>query len=322
MLKRLTFLLLYLSLSAPFVWAQQLTGHLQKSEYFGMLNAATVNPDFMTDKYHKSVGLSTQHQWLLGLGNVSPTTQVLRGEWIMPDNRLIVGGYALHDRVGITTEIGGYFRAAYIVDIFGDDDVEKSGLSIGGNLGGVSWRIQPERLDPSVWDDPDLNNVRPSGYLDVGAGAFLYKQFRCADCDKTNHYLYAGISMPRTIDARGSSRIPERLPHLYGIVGYYRPSGNGFAEVSAWFRRVRHVPPQAVINVRWRIQQFATLGCGVTTDFKNKDQLLFTPEFAINIPTEWGNHYHNFRIGWSYMYGPFSSYFRGTHEVNLAWSFD
>jgi type IX secretion system PorP/SprF family membrane protein len=319
MLKKLTLLTIYLYLFVLTASGQQLTAYLQKSEFFGIINPATVNPDFMTDKYHNSVGLSTQHQWIR-LGNISPTTQILRGEMMgaLADN-LILGAYIVNDRIGITNETGGYLRGAYIIDLFGD--ISEGGLSLGGNIGAVNWSIHPSRLDPSSVNDPYLPNIRSSGYLDLGLGAFFYKQLGRYSDDKSQ-YFYAGLSMPRTFDMRQNTHGAERFSHLYGLVGYYAPTGNGFLEASAWVRKVKNVPLQTSFNLRWRIQEYITLGGSVLTDFNPNNQVLFCPEFAINLPKEGNRHSHNFRIGYGYMVGTFTSYFGGTHELNLTWSFD
>ena len=116
----------------PFVQSQQLPLVAQHPEYHGLINPASVNHNLMTDDQNISIGLSTRRQWIQ-LGDLSPFTNVLRGEFIDRNNRLVIGGYINHDKAGITNNFGVYGRIAYLIPT--DGDINESGISIGANIG-------------------------------------------------------------------------------------------------------------------------------------------------------------------------------------------
>jgi type IX secretion system PorP/SprF family membrane protein len=294
--------------------AQQLPLFAQHPEFHGTINPASLNSDFMTGGHTLSAGLSMRRQWQ-NLGKASPTTQILRGEHINYDNNFLIGGYLMNDRAGITQNMGAYVRAAYVLPL--GDDLTDGGFSGGLNIGLAQWALRTDRLDVTTQDDPDLPQNPTSLYPDIGIGLFAYKNLGNND----GQYLYGGFSMPRTFELRRETFGVERLPHFYGLVGYYQPINNGYLELSSWVRAVQRVPMQATINFRMFLFKTLLLGAGVVTDFQTKP--FFMPEIAFNIPM--GDDLHNraLKIGYSFvMGGSFRNYFGSSHEINLAFVMD
>lgn len=290
--------------------AQQLSLYAQHPEFHGTINPASLNIDYLTDGRNISFGTSFRQQWVK-LGNLSPSTQVLRGEYIAPDDQppFIFGGYITRDKVGITNNLGFYGRAAYVLKTAGES-LEDGGISIGLNLGVGNWRLHTERLSLNDPTDPDVLNKPTSWYPDLGFGAYWY-----INLGAKSHYLYVGLSSPRTFEFRGSDVDAKRIPHYYGLLGYYVPlptSDNGFIEVSTWSRYVENVPLQSSFHFKVQPQDNFWLGIGTVTDFKSKPMMLF--EAGVNLPSE----YNTMKIGYSYTWGTFLSHFGATHELTLA----
>lgn len=263
--------------------SQQLPLYAQHAEFHGLINPASLNIDYLTDGRNISIGTSFRQQWVQ-LGNLSPSTQILRGEYISPDDQspFVFGGYIIHDKVGITNNLGFYGRAAYIIKTAGSS-LEDGGISIGLNLGIASWRLHTEQVSLNQPDDPNVVSKPASWYPDLGFGAYWY-----INLGAKSHYLYVGLSSPRTFEFRGSDANAKRIPHYYGLLGYYVPlptSDNSFIEVSTWSRYVENVPMQSSFHFKVQPEDHFWLGIGTVTDFKTKPLLLF--EAGVNLPSEY-----------------------------------
>ena len=129
---------LFLGLRWATLSAQLLPLYSQHSEFHGLINPASLNVDFLTNGQNLSIGISS-HQWW-NIGSATPTTQVLRGEYIDYKNHCLYGSYFIRDRAGITEHIGGYARAAYIQPLGGS--VSEGGLVAGLSLGMAQGRLR------------------------------------------------------------------------------------------------------------------------------------------------------------------------------------
>ena len=294
--------------------AQQLPLFAQHPEYHGHINPASLNIDYLVDGRNLSFGASMRQQWVQ-LGELSPSTQVLRGEYINDDYNIITGGYLMRDKVGITYNAMAQGRFAYVLKT--GSSLEEGGISLGLNLGLANWFLKTDRLSLNQIDDPDLLQRPSSWYPDLGIGVFWYQQIGGA----SSHYFYMGLSAPRTFDFRSDQQGAKRLPHYYGLLGYYHPLGfseNGFFEASMWSRYVANLPIQTSFHLKIQpIPQFM-LGIGAVADFKSRP--LMVVEAGINIPSYAKNSI--IRLGYSYTYGSFISHFGATHEINLAFTLD
>ena len=301
-----------LSIFPYFAQAQQLPLVAQHSEYHGLINAASVNSNLLADGHNLSVGASWRQQWVQ-LGELSPSTKVIRAEYITDaeyQNPLVIGGYLVHDKVGITTNFGFYGRIAYIIKT--GDELKDGGISLGVNIGIGNWQIRTDRLTLSQPDDPDLAFKPSSWYPDVGFGAYYFQTLR------NGHYFYVGASVPRTFEFRSDDFAARRFPHYYGLFGYSipLPLENTFMEISTWSRYVENVPLQTSFHAKIQPQEAFWFGMGVIADFKTQPLLMVETGFNLR------GDFHLVKIGYSYTWGNFLSHFGATHEVNLALTMD
>ena len=82
--------------------AQQLPLFTQYREYHSIINPAMVSSDFMLNTCSVALGASARMQWV-GLKKNAPSTQVLRGEWVLDKESsmtLVTGGHIIQDRAG------------------------------------------------------------------------------------------------------------------------------------------------------------------------------------------------------------------------------
>ncbi len=297
------------------MYAQQLPLVAQHPEFHGLINPASINIDYLLDARTVTFGASWRQQWVQ-LGELSPVTQVLRGETVLnpnDNNSWVVGGYVIRDKVGITNNLGVYGRAAYVVKTNGQN-MEDGGISVGLNVGVANWQLRTDRLSLTHPDDPNLVNRPSSWYPDLGFGAYWY-----VNLGAPSHYLYLGLSSPRTFEFRSNDLGARRLPHYYGLLGYYVPlpsSDNGYVEISTWSRYVENVRLQTSFHCKVQPMDYFWVGAGVVTDFKPQPLLLV--EAGLNIPTE----FRTFKLGYSYTWGNFLSHFGATHEFNVAFALD
>ncbi len=316
-MKKTICLFLYFITQSATTQAQQLPLVAQHPEYHGLLNPASLNIDYLTDERNISFDVSARKQWM-DLEEVAPSTQVVRGECINnTDNNVygtVAGIYAVHDRVGITTNTGVYGRFGFVFKTGGD--LTEGGISIGLSFGLVNWQWQKDRLSLSHLDDPKFGN-RPSSslYPDVGLGAYWYQKIR----NTNSHYIYMGLSMPRTFNLRDAFAGPKRESHYYALLGYYRPlsfSENGFFEASIWSRYVESAPLQTSFHLKVQPIPYLMLGYGVVIDASMRPLSVF--EAGVNVP--WNNM--GLKVGYSYTGGGVLSPLGMTHEVNVAFVLD
>jgi type IX secretion system PorP/SprF family membrane protein len=294
----LSYLLFLISLSVAD--AQQLPLYAQHPEYHGLINAASVNSDFLTSERTTSIGISHRKQWSK-LAN-APSTQVVRWENIHSEEHFLIGGYLQQDRVGITENASINGRFAYIIKT--SDDIADGGISIGLNIGLAYWQLKTSLLTLAQIDDPNLPPNPSLWYPDIGLGVYWYKNL-----GNPSHYVYAGFSMPRTFDFQADKFIAKRYPHYYGLLGYYAPFFNdGFWEVSTWTRYVENIPLQSSFNGRIKMNEYFSLGAGIITDYKDKP--FFMAEFGLTKD--------RLKIGIAYSWSSTSQYFGTAYEVNVA----
>ena len=290
--------------------AQQLPLAAQHPEYHGLINPASINHNLMTDDQNVSIGVSVRQQWVQ-LGDLSPFTNVLRGEFIDRENRLVIGGYISHDKVGITNNFGVYGRIAYLIPT--DGDINESGISIGANIGLGHWRLRTEKLSLSQPDDSKLLDRPSSWYPDLGFGAYFYQTL------PNKHYFYVGASVPRTFEFRADDRVAKRYPHYYGLAGYFMPLpwDKTFMEASTWVRYVQNIPMDYSFHLKIQPQDWFWFGAGAITDFNSPSTIV--AEMGLNI--RYGDN-DAVKIGYAKTFNIFANHFGATHEFNLAWVLD
>ena len=297
--------------------AQQIPLFTQYREAQGVLNPASINYDFFTDRHTTSFGASIRRQWS-DIAN-APVTQILRGEHFMADRTgvaMLVGGYLMNDQTGPTGFTGLYGRFATVFT----SDAEYSGLSIGLSAGAVQYRVKTSELKLRDPNDIRALTDRMQIYPDLGMGVFYYQRM---DGVFDDDYFYAGMLVPQVMGlelkfpSADGSFSTKRVQHYFANVGWYHYIGeSSFIEPSASVRYAPNVPINIDLNARY--QMGSSFWIGVGTSLQGK----IHAETGIIIGKGMGSS-NNFKIGYGFdysfqSYGPYAG---TTHEVNLGFSF-
>lgn len=298
--------------------AQQLPLFTQYREFHSIVNPATINSDYLLNQYHTSIGASVRAQWL-GLER-GPRTYVLRGEHILNSDNFfkpVLGGYLLSDNTGPTGYNGVYARIATI----GTDNMRDWGFSGGLNIGATQFHLNATEVFLRQPNDVLTQQNYQRWYPDIGLGLFAYTALGQQGRGVRKNTLYGGLSIPQVFglnlefrESLGSFGV-KRVPHFYGLMGYYQylPSGS-FIESSIWIKYVPNVPAQVDFNLRYQMGEYIWLGAGYSTSSTLHAEI----GFLLGENIGWSNS--NFKIGYGFdqSYNTVSPYFGAAHEINLS----
>jgi type IX secretion system PorP/SprF family membrane protein len=317
-------LLVFISFGSAFLWspvqAQQLPLFTQYREYHSVLNPATVNSDYILNRYNLSFGASLRTQWV-GVAR-NPQTQILRGEYCFNKNNdnfftPIVGGYLMNDATGPTGFRGIYGRFAMI----GTHDPREGGFSAGLNIGATQFHLNATEVyfrQPDQLAQQDYQQMYP----DIGLGVFGYKTF-----SGEKDILYGGLSVPQIFgfDLRFKGTDKEfavkRVPHFYGLLGFYKflPFAEGtFVEPSVWIKYVPNVAVQLDFNTRYQMGEYIWLGVGYSTANTFHGEI----GFLLGENIGWANNNCKIGYGYDHAFSTISPYFGTTHEINFTFTID
>lgn len=299
-----------------YISAQQLPLFTQYSEYQGIINPAAVNYDYFNDGFGTSFGVSYRDQWIAAPDR--PRTIALRGEQIYAPRRgmsFIYGGYVLHDQVGVFKNTGVTGRIAAMFR-FAGSSLDEGAFSIGLNTGFYRYQTDLTEFRRASTDPVLFGENANKFFPDVGLGVNLYKLLSNDD------YVAVGISIPQVfgLDLTFKNEAQEfdvtRVQHLYMTGSYYKVlADDRYLEISGWAKKVKNVPFNIDVNLRYKFTDIMWLGVGYNN--------------AAIIHTEVGLILNSFdedrRFKIAYAYNPtFTSYgvvFGATHELNLSYAF-
>ena len=300
------------------LFSQQLPLFTQYRDNQGVLNPASVSSNYLTNQEHGTFGASYRKQWV-GL-NGSPTTQVLRGEWLSTSSRsfnMLTGGYIMNDQTGPTGFTGVYGRFGAVLS----EDPEEGGFAVGLSLGAVQYRVNVSKLRLHDAGDIDGTADQQKIFPDAGLGAYYYKQLYSGNGN--NDYFYSGVSIPQLFglnlqfkDADGQFAT-RRIQHFYGMAGWiHYLNEEAYLEPSTWIKYAPNAPFNADFNLKFQMNNTFWLGTGISLS------KMFHAETGVVIGEnmELGG---TIRIGYGFDYsfssfGPFAG---STHEFNLSYSF-
>jgi type IX secretion system PorP/SprF family membrane protein len=175
-------------LSQSIAQAQQLPIFAQYAEYHGLINPASVNSNFLTEKQDRSIGVSYRSN-LMDFGDLSPVTAVVRFESIERKRRIILGAYLQHDKIGITENSELHGRIAYFIKLN-----KNLGLAAGLQIGGVNRQLKTSDLMLAYGTDPQIPQKDTSVTSpDLGFGLYFYQKL----WGQESQYFYGGLSIPR-----------------------------------------------------------------------------------------------------------------------------
>lgn len=332
-------LIFYFILIANTTQAQQLPLFTQYRSNWGLINPASLNPDFIRFGNRSSIGISHRTQWTDQPN--APRTQNLHGEHIFDENKvgLLAGGYLLNDQTGPTGFTGIYGRIAGLVT---DYDPFDGAFVVGLNFGLVQYRIKTAEGRLINPNDPNILNCDCRKlFPDVGLGLFFHKKFRRGWLKNDN--LYAGFSVPQLLGLNlnflpnnGDFQL-QRVQHLYFLAGLYKfINDQTLLEPSVWFKYVPNAPLHANLNLRtlfeisenyqalslglgFSLNQIATLALPTDTAGLNLKSSALQLEFGYLFGVD-----YTFTIGYGFEYS-FSTYgpfYGDTHEINLSIGFN
>lgn len=299
--------------------AQQLPLFTQFSEQQTLINPAFVGGDFILYQYAKSLGATWRTQQLdLAKGN--PTTQILRGDFILKTDKrffgLATGFQLLNDRSGPTSSTGFYGRLAS----FGSHDSRKSGFSVGMNAGFMRHQLSGDAIS---WHDAG-DVVGQQRYmattLDIGIGGFAYNSFS----ENTNDVGYIGLSVPQIFTTGtafdGQAFSLPRVPHVYMTAGFYKfIYGQTFIEPSVWLRYVANTPLSIDVHLKGQLGRIVSVGVGYSS------VSALTGEVGFLLGEAVGLSHSAFKIGYGFsknLNNVNTNIFTNAHEVNLTWLLD
>lgn len=296
--------------------AQQLPLFTQYREQQTLINPAFVGGDFILYQYARSFGATWRTQQLdLAKGN--PTTQILRGDFLMKTDKrffgLAMGFQFLNDRSGPTSSTGFYGRLAS----FGSQDSRKSGFSVGLNAGFMRHQLLGDAIS---WHDAGdvVGQQRYSATtMDIGIGGFAYNSFS----ENTNDVVYVGVSVPQAFSTGtafdGQAFSLPRLPHVYLTAGFYKfIYGQTFIEPSVWVRYVTNTPLSINLNLRSQLGRIVSVGVGYSSASALTGELGFLLGEAV------GLHSSAFKVGYGFsktLDNGHTNVFTNAHEVSLTW---
>lgn len=307
---------IFVSLIACTLQAQQLPLFSQYREYQGLINPGSVTNDYLTIGHTKAVGLSHRRQWKDIPNGIS--TQLARFEWFDPGTRLVSGGYLLRDVAGPTEQLGGVVRIGYVASA----DPKQSGIGLGLQFGLSQFRIRTDKITFRDAGDilamDDLKSVFP----DVGAGIFAYSALGTGwEGDK----IYGGISVPQTFgldinarDGQGKKFKLTRTQHFYANLGLIKSLRENFlVEPSVWAKYLPGAPLNIDFNLRAQAGEIVSFGFGYGTS------KVLHAEATVLLGETVGIEGSRLKIGFSHdnyldktvmLFGP-------TNEVNFTFSF-
>lgn len=249
---------------------QQLPVFNNSAEYQGLINPASLSYDYVEGGYTTSLGVSARQQWIKAPD--APLTMFLRGDHIFENRntfKMLLGGYAIHDRVGHLSTTGVYGRVAIFSNTKLNNSVRRpiGGFSLGAILGVVQYRIDTERLIEAARESEDLfitNNpaiTRP----DIGLGATYRFRFG----ERKKNYLKFGLSVNQLLgsfltDSREISIL--KIPHLFqsGSIYFQFKDDRNF-NINYLVRKVQNVPVSFDVFARFKFHRSVWIGLGVNS---------------------------------------------------------
>ena len=316
MKKLLGILLFYLSIHH--LQAQQLPPFTQYSDNRGLINPASIHPEYFLKDYNVNVGVMHRSQWV-DIPN-HPTTSAFRAEMLTETNggfNFLSGLYILKDRTGPISQTGLYGRINLIkTSLF----TNKTGIAAGFLGGVVQYRVRgAEELADDPGDPLLLTADRYQFSPDIGLGISAFHELDNYD------NIYIGLSIPQIFnfnlnykDENGQFSI-NRLRHFYGSLSYFKFLGEvSHLEMSSWVKYVPNVPINYDVNLRYRMSELLYLGAG----WSNAGIGHF--EFGLYMGESIGLYNQQLKIGYAYdpAFNRFGFSFGDTHEISISFSFE
>ena len=305
------------------LWACNLSGQqlplfTQYSENRGLINPASIHPDYFLKDYNANIGITHRSQWN-AIPN-HPETTAIRAEVLSEagGSSILAGAYIIRDQAGPISQTGVYGRFNFINT---SDYSNKNGFALGLLGGIVQYRINgTQRLADDVGDPTLLEaELATTNAPDIGLGVSFFQELKNRDV------IYIGASVPQilnltqTFTDENSSFDFSRIRHYYGTASYYRFLGEvSHLELSAWVRYLPGVPINYDGNLRYRMSDLMYIGVGWNSAGLGHFEAGFYLGESINL------YDNQIKLGYSYdpAFNRFGFSFGNTHEFTMSYSFD
>ncbi len=212
-----------------------------------MFNGLGLNPAYAGVHDGISTSFIAREQWVGFEG--APSTQVASVHSPLINRPVSLGTVIYRDKLGLSTEFGGYFSAAYRLRV--SDEYQ---LSMGLQANMHNYSIAYVRANGGINDNEDLGNVSEMLW-NIGAGMMLHSD-----------RAYLGFSAPQTINKKldigdPNGQFSDLVRHFYLSAGYAFDIGfNYVLKPNILLKAVRAAPVQVDINANLLIKSKVWIG--------------------------------------------------------------
>lgn len=244
-----------------------------------MFNQLALNPAYAG--IHRGVSMSflARNQWV-GIDG-APNTQTFSIHSPLKYRSIALGGMVIHDKIGITEQLGAQFSYAYRISFLNQSQLS-FGIQAGFNQYRIDYTENPNN-DPSLGQQ-NINDFSPN----AGAGVMWHSD-----------RFYLGLSVPQLfnhtvgddLEVPVNSTTGEALdPDAKMIRHYFLAAGYVFQlnpdlkfKPNVLFKWVKSAPFQIDLNANFLIKELIWLGVSYRSldSFDAIFQIQLTPQFQI-----------------------------------------
>ncbi|WP_462251670.1 PorP/SprF family type IX secretion system membrane protein [Ekhidna sp.] len=212
-----------------------------------MFNGLGLNPAYAGVHDGLSTSFILREQWVGFEG--APSTQLASIHSPLRNKPVSLGAVLYRDKLGLSTEYGGYFSYAYRIQISSDFR-----LSMGLQANVHNYSIEYSRANTGVNDNEGLGNVSQMLW-NVGAGMMLHSE-----------RAYLGISSPQLVNKEleigdPDGQFTDLVRHFYVSAGYAFDIGYDYVlKPNVLVKAVQGAPVQIDINANLLIKSVLWVG--------------------------------------------------------------
>ena len=240
-----------------------------------MFNGLGLNPAYAGIHEGLSTSFILREQWVGFEG--APSTQVASIHSPLKNKAVSLGAVIYRDKLGISTEYGGYFSYAYRLQLNNDFK-----LSMGLQASTHNYSVEYARANDGINDNEGLGNL--SQFLwNVGAGFMIHSD-----------RAYLGFSSPQLMSKRldigdPNGQFTDLVRHFYLSAGYAFNIGLDYVlKPNVLVKSVQGAPVQVDINANLLIKSIVWVGASYRS-MDSLDGLLglqVNPQLMISYATD------------------------------------
>lgn len=261
-------------------------------------NGLAINPAYSASDDQGRITALTRHQWVGFEG--APQTQTLSGYMTLPNEKTSVGGFFIHDKIGVENEEAFFVTLAQRVQL-SESSYLAAGFTTGVGFYAGDYSTLP---DP---DNPDPIFVDQSSWRgNVGLGLIYFDE-----------RWQLGLSVPYfakfNLGASNSTTSLSALRSDYYLTANYRFSANDYIKLkpSAMFKYTKGVPLQFDVGMN---AYFEEKGLWLGVGYRSLSAVMAMFQVCLNDRMQLG-YSHDFMTNIQ------ARHQMGTHEVMLNYRF-